>query len=259
MTSQSLPAIKVSGVSLTFRERLILDDITITIPQGEFLGIIGPNGGGKTVFLKLLVGLLNPTRGSISIFGKTVSQARGIIGYVPQYAKFDSDFPTTVFRTVLMSRLPCRKSFWHYSDEDRDIALTALRQVEMAELADRPIGRLSGGQLQRVLIARALALQPKLLLLDEPTASLDTKVGQGVYSLLGSIAQQMTIVLVSHDIGVISRHVTSIACLNRHMHYHHSKEITPSMIEDTYGCPVDLLAHGHAHRVLDHHHDTEEE
>jgi len=134
-----------------------------------------------------------------------------------------------------------------------DAVERALERVELHGVADRQMGSLSGGQLQRALIARALVAEPRLLLLDEPTASLDTKIGRSVYELLEELAETITVVLVSHDIGVISRHVRTIACLNVQMHYHRSKDLTPEMIEAAYGCSVDLVAHGHPHRVLEHH------
>ncbi|TFG63899.1 MAG: ATP-binding cassette domain-containing protein, partial [Gemmatimonadales bacterium] len=139
----------------------------------------------------------------------------------------------------------------------RAVVARALEQVELHGVADRQMGSLSGGQLQRALIARALVAEPKLLLLDEPTASLDTKIGRSVYELLEELAENITVVLVSHDIGVISRHVQTIACLNIQMHYHRSKNLTPEMVEAAYGCPVDLVAHGHPHRVLEHHDGAE--
>jgi zinc transport system ATP-binding protein len=129
----------------------------------------------------------------------------------------------------------------------------ALATVEIAPLAGRPIGTLSGGQLQRVLIARALAQQPELLLLDEPTASLDERIGTGVWDLLEELSKSMTVVVISHDIGAISRHVRTVACLNRRLHAHPSRELTPEILEATYGCPIDLIAHGHPHRVLGQH------
>ena len=138
---------------------------------------------------------------------------------------------------------------------DREAVRQALATVELSDVADVRVGRLSGGQLQRALIARALAAEPKVLLLDEPTASLDTHIGRSVYGLLDRLAEEIPIVLVSHDIGVISRTVRTIACLNVRLHYHHSRELTPEMVEAAYGCPVDLVAHGVPHRVFESHED----
>ena len=253
-----IPAIDIKDVNLTLRGRLVLENINLTLHQGEFLGLIGPNGGGKTVLLKVILGLLAPDSGSIQIFGENPVNSRGLVSYVPQHARFDYDFPISVLDVVLMSRLGPKGINATYTPEDYAVAHAALAQVELDELSKRQIGKLSGGQLQRALIARAIAMEPKLLLLDEPTASLDSRIGRGIYALLDELSKRMTIVLVSHDIGVISQHITSIACLNQRLHFHNSRELTPAMIEETYGCPVELIAHGHAHRVLPHHHHEDE-
>lgn len=247
-------AVELIDVNVSLRGKSVLEDINFEIFDKEFVAIIGPNGGGKTVLLKTILGLIKPVSGKVLVQGKDPRQARGIVGYVPQHSNFDVEFPISVLEATLMGRLKESKFFCGYSAKDREIALDALTQMHMLEFAERQIGKLSGGQLQRVLIARALTLKPQILLLDEPTSSLDTRIGRSVYELLEELSQQMTIVLVSHDIGVISRHVQAVACLNRRLHFHHSKEITKEMLETAYGCPVDLLAHGMAHRVLDTHH-----
>jgi zinc transport system ATP-binding protein len=228
-----------------------LESVDLRLDEGDFLGIIGPNAGGKTTLLKIILGLLAPDRGSVEIFGRPPAESRGVIGYVPQYARFDASFPIDVLDTVRMGRLGVRRR--ERSRESRAAARAALDRVDLSGMADEQIGELSGGQLQRVLIARALASEPRILLLDEPTASVDTRIGRSVYELLERLSERMTIVLASHDIGVISRHVKTIACLNVRLHYHQSRELTPEMVEAAYGCPVDLVAHGHPHRVLPSH------
>ncbi len=250
-------ALKVEHLSVRGRGQTILEDISFELEEGGFLGLIGPNGAGKTVLLKSLLGLIRPSTGTVRIFGKPPGQARGLVSYVPQYASFEARFPIHVREVVLMGRLTHHRLGQPFSAEDRAIAEEALARLEISDLADRPIGELSGGQAQRALIARALAAQPKLLLLDEPTASLDSRIGKDVYQILSECAEQMTIILVSHDVGVISSYVKTIACLNRTLHYHHSKEISGEVLAEVYGCPVDLIAHGHAHRVLPHHHEKE--
>lgn len=246
-------AIEIHNLSLTFRGRRVLQDITLSLPEGSFLGLIGPNGAGKTVLLKSIAGLLSPDSGEVLIYGKRPREMRGVVGYVPQFGTFDQSFPITVFEVVMMGRLARRGWFRPFTSADRRAALSALDRVELADCARREVGRLSGGQLQRVLIARALAMEPRILLLDEPTASLDTTVGRTFYDLLQDIAKETTIVLVSHDIGVIAKHVKTIACLNKQLYYHESKEITGEILEQVYGCPVELIAHGHAHRVFPSH------
>lgn len=242
--------VSLERVSFTYAGVDVLRDVSFDFHAGDFVGIIGPNAGGKTTLLKLILGLLRPDSGSIRVLGVSPNEARGLVGYVPQYAHFDRSFPIRVRTAVTMGTLGRGRMRDKVANDAVD---RALEQVELHEVADRQMGSLSGGQLQRALIARALVTEPKLLLLDEPTASLDTRIGRSVYELLEELAEKITIVLVSHDIGVISRHVRTIACLNVEMHYHHSKHLTPEMIEAAYGCPVDLVAHGHPHRVLEQH------
>jgi zinc transport system ATP-binding protein len=249
----ALPAIEVRNVWLSFRGMTVLEDISFTVEPGDFVGLIGPNGGGKSVLLKVVLGLLKPDRGSVRIFGQAPEQAGGAFAYVPQYPPFDPRFPIRVLDVVLLGRLGGGPRFRGHTAADRDRAMAALREVQVEQLAEREIGKLSGGQLQRVLIARGLATDSRLLLLDEPTASLDSAVIGSFYDLLTRLSERMTIVLVSHDLGVMSQHVKSVACLNRTLHYHHSKEITREMVEDAYGCPVDFVTHRHSHRVLDDH------
>lgn len=242
--------VSLERVSFTYAGVDVLRDVSFDFHEGDFVGIIGPNAGGKTTLLKLILGLLRPDSGSIRVLGVPPDEARGLVGYVPQYAHFDRSFPIRVRTAVTMGTLGRGRMRDTVANDAVD---RALEQVELHEVADRQMGSLSGGQLQRALIARALVTEPKLLLLDEPTASLDTRIGRSVYELLEELAEKITVVLVSHDIGVISRHVRTIACLNVEMHYHHSKHLTPEMIEAAYGCPVDLVAHGHPHRVLEQH------
>lgn len=248
--------IEVHDLNVTFRGRQVLERINLTVYQDDFMGLIGPNGAGKTVFLKTILGLIQPESGSISILGRPPVEGRAQIGYVPQYAQFDGDFPITVISVVLMGRLGAGRGL-RASVADREAALQALELVELKDLADKQVGKLSGGQLQRVLIARAIVSDPKILLLDEPTASLDTRVGRGFYELLDELSKTMAIILVSHDIGVISTHVKTIACLNRRLHYHNTKELSSQLMEEVYGCPFELIGHGHAHRVLGGHDDHE--
>ena len=247
------PIVEIIDLWLSFKGRPVLEAVDLRLDEGDYLGLIGPNGSGKSTLLRVILGLLSPDRGSVRVLGETPKRARGRIGYVPQFTRFDSRFPVNVLDVVLMGRIGVREFFRAPTPRDREVALSCLEKVEMADQAERQIGRLSGGELQRVMIARALALEPRLLLLDEPTASLDTRVGVSVFELLKDLAEEITLVLVSHDIGVISRYVKTVACLNRRLYYHHSKEITREMFEAAYGCPVDLVAHGHAHRVLDDH------
>ena len=247
----NVPPIQLREVSYSYGQTPVLESVNLRLDDGDFLGIIGPNAGGKTTLLKIVLGLLKPDSGTVEVFGHAPADNRGVIGYVPQYARFDASFPINVLDTVRMGRLGIGRR--ERSRESREAALAVLDRVDLGGMAGEQIGQLSGGQLQRVLIARALASEPRILLLDEPTASVDTRIGRSVYELLERLSEQMTIVLVSHDIGVISRYVKTIACLNVRLHYHHSRELTDEMVEVAYGCPVDLVAHGHPHRVLPSH------
>jgi zinc transport system ATP-binding protein len=246
------PVIELRNVSLWRGTAQVLEDINLTVPPGAFLALLGPNGSGKTTLLRVILGLLSPGAGTVRVLGETPRDARGRVGYVPQHAAFDREFPIHT-EEVCMGRLPRKRWLRHYDHEDHEAAHRALGTMEVDHLADRPIGTLSGGELQRVLIARALAMEPEVLLLDEPTASLDERIGRGVWEILEELSRTMTVVLVSHDIGAISHYVREVACLNRRLFMHPSGELSDEILEATYGCPVDLLAHGHPHRVLSPH------
>jgi len=231
----------------------VLEAVDLSIYQQDFLGIIGPNGGGKTTLLKVILGLVKPSRGVITVLGGSPESGRKFVGYVPQQARFDVEFPVSVWDVVLTGRVGHVRVFRSYSEEDERIAREALEKVEIFDLRDRHMGKLSGGQRQRVYIARALATRPKLLLLDEPTTSVDKPMETELYELLTRLKRDVTIVLVTHDIGAVSAYVEKIACLNRKIYYHGSKEVTPEELSETYKCPVQLIAHGVPHRVLKEH------
>ncbi len=232
----------------------VLEDINLSVYEGNFVGLIGPNGGGKTTLLRVLLGLLSPMRGEVRIMGQPVREGRRQVGYVPQVVEFDREFPINVADVVRMGRLRQRGLLQRYTAEDDAVVSDVLRQVDLYDMRHRPIGELSGGQRQRVYIARALATRPEILLLDEPTSSVDPQVSTGVYDLLRRLNEQgVTILLVSHDMGVISSHVKSVGCLNRRLFYHSEPEITADMLELAYQCPVDLIAHGVPHRVFSTH------
>lgn len=245
--------INLEDVWVDYDGLVALEGVNLSVEEGDFLGIIGPNGGGKTTLFKVILGLIKPSRGSVSVWGDSPERARGFIGYAPQYPLLDRDFPASVWDVALMGRLGNTGRFKRYTHKDKEITADALNKVEMFTLKQRQIGRLSWGQRQRVLIARALAAEPKILLLDEPTASVDSHIEMGLYELLQKLNEEITIVLVTHDIGVISTYVKKIACLNRRLIYHKSRKITADMLEATYQCPVDMIAHGLPHRVLAKH------
>jgi zinc transport system ATP-binding protein len=231
-----------------------LEDISLIVEQGDFLGIIGPNGGGKTTLLKVILGLIKLAQGKVSVLGQPPEKSHRHIGYIPQYNLFDRGFPINVRDAVLMGCNGTTGLIKRYSREDKERTQEALETVGMLSYQGHQIGKLSGGEQQRVFIARALVGRPKLLLLDEPTASVDSAMQTGFYELLVKLKREMTIIMVSHDISAVSIYVDKIACLNRQLFYHGSKEIEPEVLEATYKCPVQMIAHGTIpHRVLKEH------
>mgnify|MGYP001809662426 CR=1 FL=1 len=222
----------------------VLDGLSLSVHEGDFLAVLGPNGGGKTTLLKVMLGLVRPTSGSVTVFGKEPGRAGGRIGYVPQRLDFDRTFPISAMEVVLMGRLARKRLLQRYGREDRQKALEALETTGLASLAQRRIGALSGGELQRVLIARALAGEPELLLLDEPTASVDPEMKTTIYDLLDQLKKSHTIVLVTHDTGTIGRHVSRIACLNCTLDMHEpGSTLGRSALDSLYGYPVDVVEH----------------
>ncbi|MDY6875610.1 MAG: metal ABC transporter ATP-binding protein [Chloroflexota bacterium] len=250
--------IRLEDVWAGYDGEIVLEGINMSIEEQDFVGIIGPNGGGKTTLLRVMLGLIQHTRGRVRILGQSIARGRRFIGYVPQQVGFDRDFPVNVWDVAMMGRLGQRGLLRRYTSEDRRVVTRVLQQVDMLDLRNRPIGELSTGQRQRVYIARALATEPKILFLDEPTASVDAHVTTSIYELLQRLNEHITILLVSHDMNVISSHVKTVGCLNRRLFYHASREITPEMLEGVYHCPVDLIAHGVPHRVFAPHFEGEE-
>lgn len=249
-----IPAVDVREVSYRQNGNLILDRVSLTVHQGDMYAIIGPNGGGKTTLLKIILGLLSATRGEVRIFDNPPGIGRCQAGYVPQFRTFDFRYPLTVREMVLSGRLShLRGATRRYRTEDYEVTDEVLGQLDLSRLSERSLSNLSGGEQQRVILARALVGKPRLLVLDEPTVYVDTPSEVQFFDILQELKRLMTILLVSHDIGVISTHVTRVACLNQTLHTHDTNEITEDMIAATYRCPVDLIAHGLPHRVLKEH------
>lgn len=247
-------AVQIENLSVTYGQTEALTDICLDVAEGEYLGIIGPNGSGKSTLIKAILGLVPSTSGKVKIFGGEVRDNRQLMSYVPQFAAMDRHFPITVYEAALTGRLTSGLAPFHrYSAEDRKIVIELLGRVGISDLAERQVSELSGGQFQKMLIARALAKQPKLLLLDEPTASVDANSSEQIFSLLAELNKNMTIILVTHDLFAISSQVKRLACLNRRLVYHGEPELTSNIVNHLYGCPVDLIAHGVPHRVLKDH------
>lgn len=252
--AKNSPLVDIQHIYAGYNGEDVLKDINLAIQPDDFIGLIGPNGGGKTTLLKVILGLLEPRKGTVQVMGQSPEQGRRFIGYVPQYTIFDSDFPIRVRDVVRMGRLGPNRLFKPYTADDDAIVAERLAWVELSDLADRSLKELSGGQRQRVYIARSLASEPRLLLLDEPTISVDTEARAHIFDLLHEInLRGVTILLISHDLNVISRYVKTIGCLNRTLYYHGEKQVTAEMLQSGYNCPVDLIAHGLPHRVLAEH------
>ena len=235
------PIIDIQNVDFSYSHVQVLQDITLQVEEEEFFGIIGPNAGGKSTLLRLLLGLMKPDQGSVRVFGDNPEKGRGKIGYVPQHPTFRRDFPITVTEVVMLGQLGS-----HLTLQQSRLCLdAAINAVELIDIADRQIATLSGGQLQRVLIARALACNPEILILDEPTANIDLPTEENIFGLLKQYNEHMTIVVVSHDIAFISGYVDRVACLNRTLVCHRTENISGKTIEDLYGTPIKMIAHHH--------------
>ena len=243
----------VEHVWAGYEHEPVLEDINLSVYERDFIGLVGPNGGGKTTLIKVLLGLIAPSQGRVRIMNRPVMEGRRHIGYVPQVFEFDRDFPISVWDVTRMGRVGRRGLLRRYSSEDDALVAEALRQVDMLDLQSSSIGELSGGQRQRAFIARALATQPQILLLDEPTSSIDPQGRTSIYELLHRLNQRITILMVSHDIGAISTHAKTVGCLNRRLAYQGQQHITGEMLELGYQCPIDLIAQGVPHRVTAEH------
>ncbi|BBD08694.1 metal ABC transporter ATP-binding protein [Desulfovibrio ferrophilus] len=236
----------------------ILQGAHLTVRRGEYVAVLGPNGGGKSTLIKLLLGILEPEAGTIRVLGKTPAKVAGRLGYMPQYSGIGRELPARVIDMALMGLLDGTSRWFHWTRDERRRAERALDRVGMLSLKDRRITRLSGGQRQRALIARALVSDPEILFLDEPTASVDAEGRCALLELLAELNREVTIVYVSHDLSVVASGAHSVACVNGSVHFHPRPEITREMLTMMYGdkhtCPVEVFTHGDVpHRVVPHH------
>ena len=253
------PIISIQHLCFSYDAREILHDVNLDIAEGMFAAMVGPNGGGKTTLLKLILGLLAPKHGTISVFGDTPALARRRIGYVPQAILFDPNFPASALDIVLMGRVE-RHFFGGYRKADRDIAMRRLHDVALEDFANHPFAELSGGQRQRVLIAQALVSEPQLILLDEPAANLDQENATVLFNLLGELNRHVTILLVSHNLSLVSKYVSHVICVNQTVDMHRIQDVQ-GVTDDPTGwirlvhqqCPVingkksDEQIHPHHH------------
>ncbi|AXH09005.1 ABC transporter [Malaciobacter halophilus] len=229
--------VQIKDLSFKYDKVNVLENINLDIKKGDFLAIIGPNGGGKSTLLKLILDLKEPQKGTIK---KNLSDDS--FGYVPQNTNLNIDFPITALEVVLMGHIGSKKRFFGYSKEDISCAMNSLSQVGMKEFAKSKIGNLSGGQRQRVFIARALCANPEIMLLDEPTASIDVKGQKEVYELLANLNKSITIVVVSHDISVLLNYAKSVAHVNKNLVYHKLDNLNNNIDENEHLCEVELLS-----------------
>jgi len=253
---RSASVVAFEGVSFAYQSVPVLEGVNVTIDRGEAIAIVGPNGGGKTTLLKLILGLLRPDAGTVRVFGLAPAQARLRMGYMPQHTAHDLQFPVTVMDVVLMGCLGkpgVAGLFGWHGPEGRHAAIEALDRVGMADCRRRSFAALSGGQRQRVLIARALASRPELLLLDEPTANVDVAGETRFLEVLRQLGREMTVVMVSHDLAFVADLVRKVVCVNRRVMVHPTSRITADVLADLYGQDIRLVQHdqhlGHGERA----------
>lgn len=242
---------EMESLSASYGTNIVLNDVNFIVRENDFVGVIGPNGGGKTTLLKIILGLLKPLKGSL-VFNTELINSKSI-GYLPQISTGDVNYPVTV-KDVVLSGLMIQKGIISYmSPSDKKKASIVIDELGLSKIAGSSINELSGGQLQRVFLGRAIIGNPKLLLLDEPANFVDTTFENDFYEKLKELNNRMAILMVSHDVGTISSHIKSFACVNRRLHYHDSHEITNDDLQ-AYGCPIQLITHGEVpHTVLKQH------
>lgn len=247
-------ALEINSISVYYNSIKALSNVNLKILDKEFLAIIGPNGGGKTTLLKAILGLVDIVQGEIKIYGKNIKINKNIIGYVPQFCCIDRNFPMSVIEVVMSGMLKGKiHPFHRYTLDQKDRAMYYLELLNIEGLYNRQISQLSGGQFQKMLISRALSTNPKILILDEPTASVDLSSKEHIFEVLEKLNENITILLVTHDLMAVSSKVKRIACINKGVVYHGKPSLTENIVNKLYGCPVDLIAHGVPHRVLKSH------
>lgn len=244
--------ISLRNVGVNYDNQVALEGVNLDIFEDDFLGVIGPNGGGKTSLVKAILGAV-PHSGTIEIDESLRRGNHFKIGYMPQVSQFDMRFPISI-EEVVLSGLQTEKGFFgRYRCEDRRKATQLLDHMGIAHLAKRPIGEVSGGQMQRALLCRAIIAEPRLLILDEPTNFVDNRFEKEFYAMVQSLSERMAVMIISHDLGTITSVVKAIVCVNGHVHRHDSNILTEEQLRN-YDCPIQIVSHGHIpHTVLEHH------
>jgi zinc transport system ATP-binding protein len=249
-----VPLIDIRNLTVGYDDNIILTDVSLTIHDSDFIGVIGPNGGGKTTLLKAILGLLTPVRGEV-VFHECMTEGnRHRIGYLPQINNIDRKFPISVSEVVKSGLMSKKKIIRQYDKDDLKFAGELMNQMGIYEIRNKAIGELSGGQIQRALLCRALVNRPKLLVLDEPNTYVDNRFEKELYEKLRKLNYEIAILLVSHDLGTISTYVKSIACVNHSLHYHPGNKITPELME-AYECPIQIITHGKIPHTVLHQHE----
>ncbi|MFA9391277.1 MAG: metal ABC transporter ATP-binding protein [Prolixibacteraceae bacterium] len=245
--------IEINHLTVSYGSVVAIENACMSIHENDFIGVIGPNGGGKTTLLKSILGLVEPSSGEI-VFSKKLKGKGSHIGYLPQVNKFDNRFPISVLEVVMSGKLSGHQRLLRNSSQLKQKAMEVLNDLGIEKLASKSIGELSGGQMQKVFLGRALIADPQLLILDEPNTYVDNQFESELYEKLIELNKRMAILLVSHDVGTISSHVKSIACVSRELHYHPSNIISQEQLA-SYNCPIQMLTHGEVpHTVLGTHH-----
>ena len=245
--------VEIRNLSAGYGQNIVLREVNLSIQPFDFVGVIGPNGGGKTTLLKALLGLLSPISGEIN-FSEAMTEGNSHrIGYLPQINNIDRKFPVTVFDVVRSGLMSRKRLTGRYNSEDNDRANDLMSEMGISGIRMKAIGELSGGQIQRALLCRALVNSPKLLILDEPNTYVDNRFERELYEKLKVLNEKLAILLVSHDLGTISTYVKSYACVNGSLHYHSGNKVTPELLK-SYECPIQITSHGEIpHTVLYNH------
>ena len=245
--------VEIKSVFAGYNDEIILKDVSLDIFDDDFIGVIGPNGGGKTTLLNVILGLIKPLKGTVKFCDDLRTDRNNKIGYLPQQNKIDKKFPITVKDVVLSGLIYGSGALSRHSKADKSKAENTLKRVGIFDIKNSPIGELSGGQMQKVLLARAIVSSPRLLILDEPNTFVDNQFEGELYEILNELNKEMAIVIVTHDVGTISSYVKTIACVNRSLHYHKSNKISEEQLA-SYNCPIKLITHGEVpHTVLKKH------
>jgi zinc transport system ATP-binding protein len=245
--------VEIQSVFAGYNDEVILKDVSFDIFDDDFIGVIGPNGGGKTTLLNVILGLIKPIKGTVKFCDDLSSVRNNRIGYLPQQNKIDKQFPITVKDVVLSGLIYSSRILIKHSKIDKQKAEDTLKRIGISDLKNIPIGELSGGQMQKVLLARAIVSSPRLLILDEPITFVDNQFEGELYEILNELNKEMAIIMVTHDVGTISSYVKTIACVNRSLHYHRSNIISEEQLA-SYNCPIKLITHGEVpHTVLKKH------